>query len=118
MAKIIDDTKITHHVRFTEEEDAFIRQRAEEAGMAVTPYIRAQAVRGSVNAYAKAAIEKHSCEVSKIYDWMWEWELVRDSGFFIDDPASQELEREVTKSFMNELLEIERDILNTLKKWI
>lgn len=61
-----DNSRVVRHISFTPAEDTVVQGLAENAGLSVNAYIRAQAVYGSVSSINWRALEEHTEAINAI----------------------------------------------------
>ena len=66
MSKAFGKERVTRRVRFLEEEDQLIQDRAKEAGMSVSAYIRQQVLEGQVVSVDWDLVRQHMEAIYRI----------------------------------------------------
>ena len=61
-----DGRRVTKRVSFSLEEDRIVREKAKEAGMSITAYIRQQALEGQVVSVDWEMIRQHTEAINRI----------------------------------------------------
>ena len=111
MAHIIDGPRKTRHISFTQLEDEAIRKRAYEVGMEVAPFIKHEALYGAVKGFPLAALARHEKDIGDIVH------AVREAA---DRPHTDrwlyQADLEAIDDKLDELLEIEKNILELLRR--
>lgn len=111
MAYIKDGPRVTRHVSFTQKENSDLCRRAAKAGMEVVPFIKQEALHGTVKGFPLAALTRHENDIGEIV------KAVREAaGRPHPDRWLYEADLEAIDDKLSELLEIEKDILDLLRR--
>lgn len=103
--------RVTRHISFTADENAALEKRAARVGMEVAPFIKKEALEGKVKGYPLAALSRHEQDIGDILH------AVREAA---DRPHPDrwlyQADLEAIDDKLAELLEIEKDILELLRR--
>ena len=59
------NSRVTRHISFSEDENILLCRRAAEASMSVAPFIKQQALHGSIKDFPLTPISQHTLAISK-----------------------------------------------------
>lgn len=111
MAYIEGGPRITRHVSFSPKEDSDLRERAAKVGMEVVPFIKQQALHGKAKGFRLAPLTKHEEDIGEIV------KAVREvAAQPHEDRWLYEADLEAIDDKLAELIEIEKDILELLRR--
>lgn len=103
--------RVTRHISFTAQENAILESRAAKVGMEVAPFIKQEALHGTVKGYPLAALTRHEVDIGNILH------AVREVA---DRPHAArwlyQADLEAIDDKLEELLAIEKDILELLRR--
>ena len=110
MAYIIDGPRITRHISLSPKEDSILRNRADQAGMGICPYIRAQALDGKVIQFDWKAIQKSQRSIDRLSASVARLTHSQNPRRPVSDP-----DLDAIRDMMSQILEHQATILETLR---
>lgn len=111
MAYIKGGPRINRHVSFTPEEDSKLRQRAAKVGMEVVPFIREEALHGTVRGFPLAPINQHAEAIGQIAQAVRKVADRQHPDRWLYEADLEEIENKLA-----EILAIEKDIQERLRQ--
>lgn len=66
MPYIINGPRVNRHVSFTQEENDLLCKRAAKVGMEVVPFIKQEALHGTVKGFPLAVLSRHANAIGEI----------------------------------------------------